>query len=730
MQEEVPDDGSGNIHASATSLRHEMGRSTTLSGDVILEQNGRQLRGDRVRLDASAETYEAEGQVALRQKGLLLRGERIAGNLHRDTAVIDQASFLLHSRSLRGSSTRISRDEEGVLHIDGGEVTSCPPDDNTWSVTGQDIRLHADKGYGTARNMTLRIKNIPLAWFPYIRFPVDDRRLSGLLWPSMGHSDDGGTDIAIPLYFNLAPERDATWTLHSIRKRGLMHQGEFRFMNPYSMNSISGAFLSSDDQYRRRENGDRQDRWATQVSHKGSMGDWSSLINFSRVSDIDYLDDFDGFAAIDPNFDQSLNINQTPALQNIGWLVWQSGNWQTRLEVQGFQKLSQTLPEQYETLPKFSLSGQKQFSRFYTSGLIQATAFDKADGSGGTRLVADMAVSSPHRQGWGFVVPSLRYVHRNYHLDDTSPNTRDSANIGTALVSLDAGLKFERNLARRNRVMKQTLEPRLYYLYAEEEFQDDLPLFDTSRLTPSLAGLFRQNRYAGYDRIGDANQLALGLSSSLYRSLDGKPLVTLGMGQVFHFADRKVQGGDFSGNDPTAGTSPLFLTLTTNPGRWRLRGSYEHDTENNLANRGFLAVRYQAGNNAILNLSYSMMAATQNRNSKRNEETDVSFHWPLGRSDTWNLMGRWNHDQDSGRTLESLFGIEYNNCCWTAKVLFRRHLEEPQPFAGTSASLVKSAVDSRSSSGIYLELQLKGLASLGGRLDKLTRNSIPGFEPR
>lgn len=734
----VPAGQTGQVEATARSILHVDGHSTTLMGDIVIRQDGRELSSDFATIDAATETYSAEGNVGLRQNGLLLRGSKITGSLINDTAAVDSASFLMHQNRLRGTATSIRHDADR-LRITGGDFTTCEPDDNTWSVTGHEINLMSAEGYGTAKDMRLKIKDIPVAYSPYFRFPLGENRLSGFLWPSLGHDNDGGTDIAIPYYFNVAPNYDATYTLRSLWKRGLIHEGEVRYLNEYSINTIAGAYLPSDEAFDDRTvidttdpSVDNPDRWLLHVSHKGRKGPWSSVINYTSVSDIDYLEDLGGFTNTDSDFDNALDRSDAPALLRRGSLGYRKNNWRSQLELRSFQSLNQVQPSQYEILPRFTLSGNKNFGWLKTEGLIQATAFDKANDTDpeGTRIVTDVSATTTLRNSWGFVTPGLRYIHRSYDLDEVNLDDREDANIGTAIVSLDAGVVFERSANWFGEAASQTLEPRIYYLYVEEEFQDDLPFFDTTRMTPSYDELFRQNRYAGYDRVGDENRIAIGLTSSFYRLRDGKTLVTASIGQKYHFEDRQVLDGDFAGNDPTSDTSPVFVSLTTYFGNWRIHGTYEHDTEENSSNRGFFSAGYRARNNAVFNFSYAMTDQIQQRGirPRQDEETDLSFYWPLGKNSAWSVIGRWNYGWDTSQTIESLAGLEYNDCCWAARVVFRRHLERPRGLVITTPGApTQFVVDRRADSGIYFEFQLKGLASLGGRLDNLLGNSIPGF---
>ncbi len=728
------------ITASGNSAIHVEGHSTTLTGDVSVHQGSQLLRGDFFTMDVQSEQYTVEGNVRLRQKGLLIQGARVEGNFYTGTAAIDSASFLLHDNRLRGTATSLKKNEQDTLTITEGDFTTCEPTSNTWAIRGKEIELIKAQGYGIARHATLRIKGVPVAYSPYFRFPIDDSRQSGFLWPSIGHDSGGGTEVAIPYYFNLRPNLDATYLLRSIWKRGVMHEGELRHLNSYGRNLLAGTFLPSDDEYNEHERitstsasgFDKQDRWLAHFSHKGRAGPWSSSVNYTSVSDIDYLDDLGGFTNTNSDFSNTLSNSRDPALLRAGTVSYDTISWRSTLELRSFQEINSTKSNQYEILPRLTISGSKSFGQIKSSALLQATVFDNPSDiePEGSRIVADISSSVPFHNSWGYITPGLRYIHRNYRLDNESPGARDDATINTGLASLDMGLTFERRTSVWNKGFYQTLEPRLYYLYAQEKFQDDLPLFDSLIITPGYDSLFRQNRYVGYDRVGDANQIALGITTRYLDETTGAQRLAISVGQIFYMDDRTVNDSDFPGNNPLDDTSPVFISLTTQAKGLDLRASYEHDTERNRSNRGSIALRYISDNHAIFNFSYSMVAKLQQRTPRDREETDLSFRWPLGQSNAWSLVGRWNYGWDEGQTIESLFGVEYNDCCWRTRVVFRRNLERPRTVRiSQPGSATQSFQDRRADSGIYFEFQLKGLASLGGRLDNWLHNSIPGYDP-
>ncbi len=736
------------IKASARSILHVVELSTTLTDDIEISTDSQVLKSDFATIDAKTEIYKAEGDVTIRQPGMLLKGESATGNLFAGTASIDSASYLIHASRIRGSARSVSQTEGSKLVIKDGVFTTCDPESNFWSVEGETIVRHTREGYGIARNVRLVIKDVPLAYLPWFRFPIGDNRQSGFLVPSIANDSDGGLDLTVPYYFNIAPDLDATYSLRNIWKRGTMHEGELRHLNETGETLVAAAFLPSDNEFDDRSTIDltaanpasfeEQDRWLMHLYHKSVRDRWVARLNYTGVSDTDYLRDLGGIAASEVDFDQTLGSGQSPALLRSGSVAYHSNHLTSQLELISFQNLSEFQAEQYETLPRVTVDYRNVLYRNNVSALdissrVQFTEFRKNSSGGidpitGQRVVLDTAIEFPMRETWGFIIPRAGLIHRQYNLSDVPAGAQDNPAITTASASIDAGLIFERATRFRDADVVQTLEPRIYYLYTNEKYQDDLPEFDTTTITPSYTQIFRPNRFTGYDRIGDANQVAAGVETHISSAKTGSNLLSASFGQIFHLQDQKVFLNPTPGYDPDADTSPLFASLKMHlSDSVSVYTSIEYDSDAGEANRGFASLKYRSPDAAVFNFSYAYTSIrVQRPGPLQNErESNISFSWPLSRK--WNIVGRWAYGFDESQTIESLAGVEYNDCCWKARLVYRRSLEEPRLVSFTSPLGTTTAIDHRADSGIFFEFQLKGLGSLGGRLDSFLRDSIPGY---
>lgn len=757
------------IAATADTTEHVTDDYSVLTGDVVVEQRDREVRAPRITIDHKTDIATIEGPLVVREPGLVLTGAGAKFNLYDDTGTVDLATFLLHQTSLRGSADSIERLPNTDLDLDRAVFTRCNPESNVWAIGGKHIRLEQRTGFGTARDVTFRLEGVPVAWVPWIRFPIDDERHTGFLMPGIGYDSSGGTDLWAPYYFNLAPQYDATYQPRSLWKRGIIHDLQFRFLAGPSTNEINMGFIRQDDIYDDRylidETSDttdtstvdvppfrEQDRWFVNARHSGGWTSrWKSTVSYSAVSDIDYLHDIGGDVGsttvdkfVGP-IDQGLANRRSAALDRQGKIQYRGDAWNYALLIQAFQNLDPDGAEQYELLPRLSGDYANHFGPVDLDLALEYTFFDK-DNTGltgplaiiGERAVADVGVSWRKSVIWGFVEPSLGVVHRKYSLEDTPAGTRANPEITTPRFSLDAGLFFDRFFEVGDHRLQQTLEPRAYYLYVEEDNQDDLPQFDASPSTPSYDQLFRDNRFSGKDRIGDARQISVGVTTRLLDQDTAAQFFEASLGQIYYLEDREVVFQPRPSEDPEARESPLFsqARLSLENGL-NVAASLEWEPDVGRTNRSNVSIKYVSGDRKIFNLSYiytspEVQPASLVQNA---EETDLSFIWPIkGR---WSAIGRWNFSWDRHQTIESLAGFEYNDCCWKARVVIRRFLKEPRnitvlqddPASPTGFTPVSRTVlpDDK---GIFIEFQMKGLATLGRRLDLLLEDAIPGYEKR
>ncbi|MFA5548475.1 MAG: LPS-assembly protein LptD [Porticoccaceae bacterium] len=742
-----PDEASLRVSATTTEAR---GNVATLDGDVQVTQGYRQLRSDSAVVDQDARTVQLDGNINFREPGVLLTGDQARLDIDSGDADVDNATFLMHRSGVRGTAENLKKRDDNFIYVDNATYTTCEPGNNAWQLKAADIDIDTVRGVATAKHVRLEVKDWPLLYIPWIRFPVSDNRASGLLYPVIMAGNDNGIDYSQPLYLNLAPNYDATLTPRFVQERGAMLEAEFRHLNRWSETTVSGGYLWDDDggdvSREVTASGSRlpyegEDRWISSVAHEGGIGHrWSTLIDYTDVSDQDYFRDL-GTATLEANSRSHLNQQLATG--------YSTDNWLFRLQAQEFETLIKGGLEQYKQLPRVDANGQYRMAGDLVVDLRQHyTVFDHSEddliGSGtfltrddenttitGSRLRADYGLAWDKQWLWGFFKPGAKIKYAAYSLDTPLINqTDDSPDMMVPVASLDTGLYFER---RGDGRYIQTIEPRLYYLKSEYEDQSAIPNFDTSDLTFSYQQLFRDDRFSGGDRIGDTQQVTFGVTSRLISAASGVEHLRFSIGQIHYQDERRVTLDPLLSDSLTRDTSDIAAELAaTFWTHWRAQTDLLFNDEDGAINKGSAALRYNNREGTLFNLVYRY---TRRDNllyefgsgtplidsvSADIDQLDASFSVPLSAS--WNLLGRYNQDLNSNQELEIFAGLEYSSCCWRAALVARRWIDRDDTLI-----LATDNLDHRT--GVFLQIQFKGLAGTGTRVNNILSEGIYGYQP-
>jgi len=664
-------------------------------GDVLVRRSGRELEADNVTYNRTEDSLQASGNIRLRQNNLSLQGDTAHYNLGNDTGEINTVTdFRLPEIHGRGSADSVIFESRDHQRIRGSLYTTCNTGNDDWYLHSSDIRLDQTEDVGTARNVWIEFKGLPIFYSPYLSFPLNDKRKSGFLAPSFGSSTETGTDIRIPYYFNLAPEYDATLTIRSISKRGLHLLGEFRYLTTQSHGQLDLGYLPDDNLQNR-------DRMLLGYRHSGNFAPrWSTDVNFNYVSDNNYFE----------QLGDTLSIASTTHLERRAETTYKADNWSATGRLQAYQTVDATLltnERPYQRLPQLLFSSTLPQHVWGSTATFSGeyVHFDRADSLTAQRIDLQPTVTLPYAFEAGYLQPALGLRHTQYLLNDKTPGTPYDTSRTLPIFSLDSGAFFERDMTFDTRRFTHTLEPRLFYLYVPYQDQSDIQIFDSGDTSFTFANLFQSNRFSGADRVGDANQVTLALSSRLLDAGSGQERLRVSLGQIHYFSDRRVTllpGGTVE----TASNSDIVAELRSSEfvQYWNATANLLWDREQGEINTGTLGLRYRSDEKHLINLSYRYQQDSL-------EQTDISAVWPLSRNQQrhLNAVARWNYSLSDSRTLESLAGIEYDTCCWRARITTRRFINNT---AGDS------------NTALFLQLELKGLTSFG---DQEYRKGLEGL---
>jgi LPS-assembly protein len=711
--------GSTDVQVSADVSDSDNNRMN-FSGDVSVVQGNRSLRADEVQFDRTQQITTAEGNIGYREPGVALLGDSFQYDSSSKEAKVTDARFVLHAAHMSGTAVTLERQSTGHIAIDEGAMTFCAPEDPTWFLKGDDITIDPAEGMAEVKHATLEVGGIPVFYLPWITFPINDQRKTGLLSPSIGSDTRGGLDYTQPIYFNLAPNYDATYAPRFIGERGLLHQGQGRWLNPLiGMWEVNGQFIGTDDKYRDEINPEDDTRWLVGVQQRGQFGpSWRTTIDYSKVSDPDYVRDLDN---------STLSSQRQTALMQLGQLDYLGSDWLVSIQAQQFQSLADDIRNNYKKLPQVTAQyrGSAGWRGFQPVGLLQYSNFDSdAVRVTGERVYAEAGVTYPMSWTWGFLRPTVKYRALQYKLDEIRNLPEAEPDAGSGVFSLDGGLIFERSASLAGASMTQTLEPRLFYLYSQHEEQTGQPDFDTAELTFSYNQLFRDTRFSGHDRLDDANQLAIGVTTRFFADSDGRERLNASIGQLFYFRDREVRLGrrDPALTESTSATAVEFNWLPNEV--WTFRSSILYDTNENRFDAASIQLNHRPGDGRVFNIGYTLREPPPSLlNRPVTEQANVAAYYPI--NDNWRIFGALEYSLEANEAVEDMLGLEYDGCCWQARLLYMRYIDTAGGFAPDF-----SDPNLERENAVQFQFSLKGMGGFGRRVENLLTDMIRGFNDR
>ncbi|MEM6302091.1 MAG: LPS-assembly protein LptD [Pseudomonadota bacterium] len=709
-----PDTAPIEARARRTELQ---GDTVTLSGGVEVTQGYREFSSDEARINKESRAGTLEGNIVLREPGVLLRGERGEFYSRSGEAQLENSLFVLHQEHLRGSANLLSRDADKLIRIEDGEITFCAPGDNHWLLRTGQLELDLERGVGTARDATLRAGGIPVFYAPWLSFSIDDRRRSGLLFPAVGSDSRGGLDIAVPLYLNLAPNYDLTYSPRYIGQRGLNHVAQARYLDRFNGTwSAGGSYITDDDQFEEDfpEQND-SDRWLATVRHQGLYaGRWRSEINYTRVSDVDLIRDLET-----SRLDTRRDVN----LLQLGQIDYLGDRWLVNLQAQQFQPLAEDILEDYRKLPQLTALYRSTGEPFKLNplALAQYSYFDTETPGlvTGQRLYAEAGASYPMNWSFGFLRPTAKYRLLDYSLDRQGSALDENPSARSALASVDSGLFFERQTSLAGKNVVQTLEPRLFYLYSQFDNQAGQPDFDSAELTFNYNQLFRDTRFSGRDRLDDANQLAVGVTTRFLDQETGFERFNASIGQIFYFTNRRVRLLDA---DPELdqSSSEVAGELNFYPNkRLTLRSNLQYDPSTGKMNAGNFLASYNRRDESVINLGYTFRRPVALvGNQPTTDQVNLSTYFPINKN--WRFFMGWNYSLEANRSVEDMVGIEYDSCCWQLRLLHLRYFDTARNINPDFDNLDREFTT-------QVQFVLKGLGGFGDGVEQLLGDMIRGF---
>lgn len=652
-----------------------------LDGDICIIQDDMRLMAPKLYYYKTEQRFDSVGGVMLQNANQRVSAAKAQFNAADSSAELETVDFFMMDSDINGQAQHMAL-RNNQSQLDYLTFSTCSPQQRDWEIIAKSAVLNHEEGVGTFKSVSLRFKDVPIFYIPWAKLPLNDDRRTGLLIPGFSYSDNTGLDLSLPYYINIAPPMDATVTPRFLQQHGLMLGAEFRYLSANSRGNFAGNYLPNDDRRNR-------DRGLIEYTHQTRFGGgWSFNSDLNHVTDSQYYEDFSS----------SSYITSTPYLRSAVNVRGNGLNWRFFAGINDYQVLSQNISaanQPFQTLPEinfdwFEYNYQFQLNYGVSSELVN---FYREQSVGAWRSDIIPWVEKRWSNAWGYIKPKLQYRSTQYQFDDQ----RDNLSRNLPIVSLDLGLSFEKSNPSGG---FKSIEPRLFYVYAPERDQTDIPIFDSRELTFGSSLLFQTNRFSGADRQSDMNQVAAAVTHRSFAD-SGREQWNFTVGQIKYFDDQVVQ----INNQPEDLTkSPLvieynhFLNLY-----WSAGLSLHYDQTESQVERGLFRIQRKTANQSVFNFAYRY---------RRNqlEQFDTSFVIPI--KGQHRIIARWNYSTRSNKTIEALFGYERKNCCWAFRLMGRHYLTDEL---------------GQSNNGIYAEIQLNGLGSIGRNPRRILKQTISGY---
>ncbi|MGN1394685.1 MAG: LPS-assembly protein LptD [Succinivibrionaceae bacterium] len=698
-------------------------------GNVEIKQGNKTLRADSTKFNQNTQEMEAQGGVFYQDNEITVESDTtLKTNLDTNTTELNEAKYFINGTLVRGSADYAHLDNVNkTVSLEGASISTCPENAETWHITSTSLNVDQNEIFGESWNTVLWIKSIPIAYIPYINFPIKNVRKTGFLYPNLGYGSTDGYRIGVPIYFNLAPNYDATLTPNAIQHRGLYTQAEIRYL---LLDNFYGKFIGEynhKDKLLEKENTNKklEDKYKRWLFHWYNNAFWMNKdlqleIDYNKIRDYDYnyFNDYDSSvdALIDNQIKQSLS------------LTYDKKNFDASIQLLRHQVLVPIYAlygYPYQLLPKININYRNFISNILSYRIYGEYANFRAGKEvadfvyEGERFHLQPEIELPILDAYGLSINTLGRMfltHYKQNIPSKMPTSKgfskDSMDesVNRYLYEFEANGKmvFVNNLDNGYNL---TFEPEIQYMYVPYKNQDSIGIYDSTDRLYDYHSVFSYKKYIGNDRISDINRISYGFTYRVYDEAY-KERLRFNIGQAYDFVPQRVK---LYPNDSTNyyPRTPISSSININLIDWlSTHAEIVYDTKEKETStwNTQLIVNYEDYKGQI-----SYRYSRDGNRTLKNEIIDVkqlggSLVLPL--TDDFKVVGAMYYDLEQSQNIDQKLAIKYESCCYTFGAQIERY-QKPDNITLTAEDEKKY--------GIFLELKGLGGTGINTTFDESTK---------
>ncbi len=622
-------------------------------GKVEIDSIHARIKADDALLNSQTQTLSATGNVSFQDNNITVSSQNVQLNRLSNELLIEGSLYQLNNVQGHGKADKISLGESTGINLIESSFTTCPVDDEVWRIQASNIEITPNQSRGVVKHARFYIKDVPVLYLPYFSFPINDQRQSGILYPSISSNSSTGVSIEQPVYWNIAPNYDLTFTPRLMTDRGLQLKTEFRYLTQQHSGQANVEYLPND-----QDLNDNSERYFYRLVHSGQVGqNWRVNADINGLSDDNYIVDLGS---------DYYNRADTHLYKTLG-LSYFSQKLDVTAQFRDFEVLGDH-PDSYRALPEVRLNYLTPIglgAEFQIHSELAYFENSETDSPTATRFHIAPTVRYPFQNQWSEFLAEATVLHTRYkqkNIQNLALEEDVSRTLGQAKIF--GSLAFERAATWFGAQATHTFEPKIQYLYTSFKDQSNIGQYDTTRLFNDFSGLFRGQEFTGLDRISDNNQITLGMTSR-FIDKNNQERFKLSLGQIFYLEDNQVLDAT-KDDDRSALAAELDWQIGS---KWYVHTQAQVSTVTDKIERSSLSLEYQLAKNKIMQINHRYV---RDLSAEKISQVGITASWPL--STNWQWVGRWYHDLERNRTVESYAGLQYESCCWTVSLVAQRNL--------------------------------------------------------